>query len=174
MKEAKFRNTLFYIVFNSVLFLLPVTMHAKEPARVVAGWLESVRIEQQKFKVKAKLDTGAKTSSINAKNIQPFEKNGAAWVKFTLVLTDNKDQKHTLNLEYPSTRNTVVKNHDGQHDNRYVVNLDICFNGDTFNTEFTLADRTEYLYDILLGREFLKQIVIIDPRQIFLTTPNCG
>ena len=146
---------------------------AKDPARVIAGWVEKVRINGHDFEVKAKLDTGARTSSIHAKDIKSFKKDGVRWVKFTLVLTDNKDNKHEIPIEKPRSRRTNIKNHDGEHDKRHVVDFEICFNGRTYTTEFTLADRREYIYDVLLGRQFLKKTAIVDPKQIFLTTAKC-
>tara|TARA_R110002049_G_scaffold182041_2_gene349607 strand:- start:33674 stop:34228 length:555 start_codon:yes stop_codon:yes gene_type:complete len=146
---------------------------SKEPAHVIAGWVEKVRIENQKYDIKAKLDTGAKTSSIYAINVEPFKKNGKRWARFTLVLTDSKGKEHKLDLERPRSRKANIKNHDGNHDTRYVVDLNICFNGRKFVTEFTLADRSEYIYGVLLGRQFLKRVAIIDPEKTFLTLSSC-
>jgi hypothetical protein len=146
---------------------------SKQPARVIAGWVENVRIENQSYDIKAKLDTGAKTSSIYAIDIKPFKKDGKRWVKFTLLLVDSRDKEHKLDLEKPRLRKANIKNHDGVHDQRYVVNLDLCFNGRKFVTEFTLADRSEYIYGLLLGRQFLKKAAIIDPANTFLTLSSC-
>ena len=146
---------------------------AKEPAKVITGWVEKIRLKDHDFEIKAKLDTGARTSSMNAKNIKSFKKNDQRWVQFTLVLMDNKDNMHEIQVEKPRSRRTKIKNHDGEHDKRHVVNFEICFNGKTYTTEFTLADRSEYIYDVLLGRQFLKNIVVIDPSKVFLTTAEC-
>lgn len=146
---------------------------AKDPARIIAGWVEKVRIEHKDFVVKAKLDTGAKTSSISAKDIKSFTKNGEKWVRFTLILTDADDIHHTIKMEKPRSRRTNIKNHDGNHDERYTVDLDMCFNGHVVPTEFTLANRSEYIYDVLLGRRFLKMFAIVDPKRIFLTSDHC-
>ncbi len=160
------------ILFFS-LFIYSSTSYSKDPARVIAGWVEKVRIENQPYDIKAKLDTGAKTSSIYATNIQPFKKDGKRWVKFTLLLTDSRGKKYQLDLEKPRSRKANIKNHDGNHDQRYVVDLDLCFNGRKFVTEFTLADRSEYIYDVLLGRQFIKNAAIIDADKIFLTLASC-
>lgn len=160
------------ISFIILSFYAPISF-GKQPARVIAGWVEKVRIENQDFDLKAKLDTGAKTSSIYATNIKPFKKDGKRWAKFTLLLIDSRGNEHEIDLEKPRSRKANVKNHDGNHDSRYVVELDVCFNGRKFVTEFTLADRSEYIYGILLGRQFLKRAAIIDPNKTFLTTPSC-
>ncbi len=148
-------------------------LYSKDPATIISGWVEKIRIENQDFEIKAKLDTGAKTSSIHAIDIKTFKRDGDKWVKFTLELTDSRDKKHTLKLEKPRSRRINIKNHDGEHDKRIAVDLQICFNGDIYTTEFTLADRTEYIYDVLLGRQFLKKIAIVDPNRTFLTLAIC-
>ena len=162
-----------YVVVLFCVFAFASVVIAKQPARVIAGWVENVTIELQSFKVKAKLDTGAKTSSIHALNIESFKKDGERWVRFDLPLRDKHDNEHRLTLEKPRARKTNIKNHDGEHDKRYVVELEVCFNGNRHLTEFTLADRSEYIYNILLGRTFLQKVAIIDPNNTFLTLGEC-
>ncbi len=161
------------IILIIFLCIYSSSSFSKEPARVIAGWVEKVRIENQAYDIKAKLDTGAKTSSIHAINIKPFKKDGKRWAKFTLLIKDSKGNQHELDLEKPRSRKANIKNHDGKHDPRYVVDLALCFNGRKFITEFTLADRSEYIYDVLLGRQFLKRAAIIDPDNTFLTLSAC-
>jgi len=145
----------------------------KEPARVIAGWVENVAIENQDFEVKAKLDTGAMTSSIHALNIKSFKKNDTHWVRFDLPLMDKHGDLHQMTFEKPRARKVTIKNHDGKHDNRYVVELDICFNGRHYSAQFTLVDRGQFNYNVLLGRRFLSKVAIIDPLNSFLTTAVC-
>lgn len=147
--------------------------YGKDPAKVIAGWVEKVQIENLSYDIKAKLDTGAKTSSIHASDIEPFKKEGKRWVKFTLHLTDSYGNSHKVILEKPRLRKASIKNNDGDHDLRYVVNLNLCFNGRNYLAEFTLADRSEYIYSILLGRRFLKRVAVIDPDETFLTLAEC-
>ena len=169
------KRTKIYIVATLIILFIayPLISHSKDPAKVIAGWVEKVRIENQPYDIKAKLDTGAKTSSIHAINVEPFKKDGKRWAKFTLLLTDSRGNKHKLDMETPRVRKANIKNYDGVHDQRYVVDLDICFNGRKYLTEFTLADRSEYIYDVLLGRQFLKKVAIIDPNSTFLTLATC-
>ena len=162
------------VVLFIVICLSPNINYAKDPAKIIVGWVEKVKVENIDAAFKAKLDTGARTSSIYATDIKGFKKDGKRWVKFTLQLTDSKNNKHQLALERPRSRKTNIKNHDGEHDKRYVVDLQICFNKQLYLTEFTLADRNEYIYDILLGRHFLKKIAVIDPAKTFLTQARCN
>lgn len=142
---------------------------SKTPAKVIAGWVEKISVEKQDTLIKAKLDTGAKTSSIYATNIEFFKKDNDNWVRFNLVLKDILNKTHTLTLEKPQVRRVKIKNHDGVYDRRAVVMLGLCFDGRYIEAEFTLADRKEYLYGVLLGRDFLKGRVIVDSDQTFLT-----
>lgn len=171
-------KTLQLIPYISIIALMLLTVYSnsawsKDPARIIAGWVEKVRIDDLDFDIKAKLDTGARTSSINARNIKSFKKDGERWVRFTLVLKDSKDKEYEIEMEKPRSRRTNIKNHDGEHDKRHVVDFEVCFNNRIYTTEFTLADRREYIYDVLIGRQFLKKTAIIDPKKIFLTTTKC-
>jgi len=151
----------------------PAYGSSRDPGKVIAGWVEKITLGEPPIFLKAKLDTGAKTSSIHAINVEPFVREGERWVKFDLLLRDVDDKQHTLHLEKPRSRRVRIKNNDGEHDPRAVVELEICFDGRKHVTEFTLADRSEYIYDALLGREFLQGIAVVDPESTFLTQANC-
>lgn len=156
-----------------LLATAPVHGSSSDPGKVIAGWVEKISLGGQPLTLKAKLDTGAKTSSIHAINIEPFMHEGKRWVKFDLLLKDVDDEQHTLHMEKPRSRRVRIKNNDGEHDPRSVVELEICFDGRKHLAEFTLADRSEYIYDVLLGREFLQGIAVVDPESTFLTQANC-
>ena len=158
----------------ALLLAAPLSQGSSEdPGKVIAGWIEKISLVEPSLTLKAKLDTGAKTSSIHAINVEQFKRDNARWVRFDLVLQDVNDKPHTLHMEKPKARRVRIKNNDGDHDRRSVVELEICFDGRRHVTEFTLADRSEYLYDVLLGREFLRGIAVIDPEYTFLTQANC-
>lgn len=171
LKNVKKTCALFLAI--SYMFSPEIMASRKTPAKVVAGWVEKIVVEKQNFTVKAKLDTGAKTSSIFAQDITLFKKNKKRWVRFTLVLlTDNKVQKK-ITLEKPRARRVKVKEHNGKHDHRPVVDLEICFNGRVYTTEFTLTDRSAFIYPVLLGRAFLSKRAIIDAEKTFRTLATC-
>jgi hypothetical protein len=144
-----------------------------DPGKVIAGWVEKISLGEPPLILKAKLDSGAKTSSIHAINVEPFMRKGERWVKFDLLLRDVDNKQHTLHMEKARARRVRIKNNDGDHDPRSVVELEICFDGRRHLTEFTLADRSEYIYDVLLGREFLQGIAVVDPESTFLTQAHC-
>ena len=157
------------------LLLVSTSAHgnSSDPGKVIAGWVEKISLGEQPVMLKAKLDTGAKTSAIHAANVEAFLRDGEHWVRFDLLLTDVDDKQHTIHMEKPRSRRVRIKDDDGEHDRRSVVELEICFDGRKHVTEFTLAERSEYIYDVLLGREFLQGIAVVDPASTFLTQANC-
>lgn len=148
----------------------------EEPAdnRVLAGWVEKVVLKTGSKAVKAKLDTGAKTSSINAHDIERFERKGDEWVRFTLKYETVDDQARSVELERPVYRNIRIKEHEGENDRRAVVKLDFCFAGHWHKAQFSLVDRSKFVYPVLLGRRFLREATIIDPDATFITEPSCS
>jgi hypothetical protein len=153
-----------------------VTLHSVSRAvadeKVIAGWVERVELRAAKTTLKAKLDTGAATSSISAINVEKFEHDKKHWVRFDLVLGAGPDAA-TLHLERRRVRRVRIKDHDKESGSRPVVELDICFNARLYTVQFTLADRRQFLYPILLGRRFLRKTAVIDPSATFVTQPGC-
>jgi hypothetical protein len=154
------------LLLSSFLVINPGSAEdAKE--RIIAGWLEKVVLSPWQIKLKAKLDTGAKTSSIHAENIQRFERDGKPWVHFDLPKGLEKNAiQHTI--EVPLLREVQIKQHQLPSAIRSVVELGFCINGNFYTTQFTLADRGNFNYPVLLGRRFLKHHVLIDSAAIFM------
>jgi len=144
------------------------------PGKVIAGWVEKISIGSPLTLLKAKLDTGAKTSSIHAENVNVFRKDGKRWVRFDLAFEDEKGARQLQTLERLRTRKVRIKNHDGEHDRRSIVSLEFCFDGRPHSSEFTLADRSQFIYPVLLGRQFLKDVAVVDASETFLTQAACG
>jgi hypothetical protein len=136
---------------------------------VVLGWLESFYLPGERMV--AKLDTGAKTSSVHAKNIEVMEKDGIPWVSFTIP-SKNKAYPGVY-LERPLLRETRVKEHIGKSKPRYVVGLDFCLGGKLYTAEFTLADRDNFNYRVILGRSMLQGNIIVDPAKKFTGGYTC-
>ena len=131
--------------------------------------------------MKARLDTGAKTSSLHAVNVEPFEKDGEEWVRFDLPLDDHLDPESeenagvVLELERPVTRTVLIKRKGAESQRRYVVKMDFCIAGKTHETQFSLTDRGHFSYPALLGRRFMKDDnVLIDSSDSFLAEKECG
>jgi hypothetical protein len=147
------------------LFLASVDAVAEDAREIVVmGWLEGVFLKPWNLRLTAKLDTGAKTSSLNAENIQRFQREGSEWVRFAV---SDDDDTAPLIIERPLARTVYIKEHRKDASRREVVTLDICKNGRTYATEFTLVDRSNFNYPVLLGRSFLKSVALVDASQTF-------
>lgn len=134
---------------------------------VVVGEVEWVYVHELSQSFKTRIDSGANTSSISASNIQPFERDGKNWVRFTV---DHRDIEKTEVIEAPVVRKVRIKQaSNSESQRRLVVSLNINLGEKlTENAEFTLADRSRMTYPILLGREFLQDITLIDVGEKFL------
>lgn len=160
-----------------IIAVAPDTVHAGKKdkdmdaaGKVIAGWIEKVRIlDIRDEPIKAKLDSGANTSSIHAIDVKQFERDGDDWVRFTFVDKDGAKKE----LERPIVRGVKIKDLGGDADRRPVIELDMCFDGRVHKTQFTLSDRSGFNYRILLGRRFMKGVAVIDPDETYLTKDHC-
>jgi hypothetical protein len=143
------------------------TAQADLPDRI--GWVEMVRINPGKMLFVAKLDTGSKSASINAHNIEYFEKDGQPWVRFDVI----NRLKRSMTLELPQVRAVTIKEHEGEKNQRPVVMLGICMGKTYAETPVSLVDRTGFLYPLLVGRNYLGGQFAIDPARKFTASPMC-
>lgn len=148
--------------------------HAADENKQIAGWVERIRMLPEQTLTLAKLDTGAKTSSIHAEEIERFERGGQPWVRYTLVLKASKTLTHRVPRESPIVRRVYIKDHDRQSDARPVVELEFCMDGRRHSARFSLVDRGAFLYSVLLGREFLAGSFVVDPEATYLTGFACS
>lgn len=133
--------------------------------KLVMGWLESVFVLPGNVRVTAKLDTGAKTSSLHASNVEHFKRSGIEWVRFNFVPDKGAEP---IRMERPLIRTAIIKERQAHSSERDVVRLEICKNGKNYETEFTLYDRSNFNYPILLGRSFLQDVALVDASETFL------
>ncbi len=153
-----------FITLSIVLMLSP-DVFAKE----VIGWVENVGVSSSNAIVKAKIDTGADSSSLHCECITPYERDGEQWVRFTI--TDINDQ--SVSYEKKILRRTKVKRHFGEVQERIVVRMGICIGDQYGETDVSLVDRSGFNYSLLIGRKYLKDKFIVDPGETFLSSPQC-
>jgi hypothetical protein len=134
---------------------------------LLVGRVEYVSILPQELKLKAKIDTGAKTSSLHAQDLTSFERDGKAWVRFAML--DPKANKK-IYIERPVIRKTKVKQQSTDLQLRPTVSMSISFGPMEEQVDFTLADRTGYLYQVLIGRNFLRDRAVVDVSRTFITS----
>ena len=136
------------------------------------GYVEWVVMQDTSLRLKARLDTGAKTSSLHAVNVEPFEKDGAEWVSFQIPLGDHEDV--ILEFERPVERTVLIKRKGAPSQKRYVVMMDFCIAGTTHTTQFSLTDRGKFSYPALLGRRFMRDDnILIDSADAFMAEKEC-
>lgn len=160
-------------MLHKLLACLLFSMHcafAQQQAPTRFGWIEPILIVNDEVQLKAKLDSGAKTSSLDANDIQYFDWNGKRWVRFSI---NDPITQTPITLERPRVRDVTIKRHNSRHQIRPVVLMKICLGPFTREVEINLIDRSEFLYPMLLGRSALESIAVIDPGSTLLSTPTC-
>lgn len=151
------------------VLLISLTNVNSVNAKEVVGWVEKVKIYPGELVVKAKIDSGAKTSSLNCKCYNFFKRNGKEWVKFTVV----NYKGEATELEQPIVRIAKIKRHYGEMQERPVVKLGLCLANTYKETEFTLIDRSGLNYQALVGRQYLEEDFLIDPGETFTRRATC-
>lgn len=136
----------------------------------VIGWVEKVKIHPGKLKLKARVDTGAKSSSINAPSYEIFYKNKQKWVRFEI--SDKKGKKQTT-IEKEVYKTSKIKRKGMKPEERYVIKLGICLGNTYKETEVNLVDRSNFNYPILIGRRFLENDFLVDSSITKTKKPNC-
>jgi ribosomal protein S6--L-glutamate ligase len=117
--------------------------------------------------IKARVDSGAKTSSLHAINIAPFIKNDSNWVKFDINPIQNNN-KTVIHCEAPLVDKRIVKSSSGYREQRYVIQTLLKIGDDTWPIEMTLTNRDSMGFRMLLGREAMSGRVLVDPEQKYL------
>lgn len=152
-----------------LLFLLPVLgVTAQAAGKTVYGLNEYAHIGELNEVLAAKLDTGAKTASLSARDIKRFKRDGETWVRFYLA-TDTADSQP---IEKPLARISKIKRRHGDYDPdegkaytaRPVIELDVCMGRIRRTIEVNLTDRSAFQYPLLIGSDALKRFgALVDP-----------
>jgi hypothetical protein len=138
------------------------------------GWIEKATIEPWGTEVKAKLDTGALTSSMHAENIEQYDNGGESWVRFTVEVEDEASGETVeQRFERPLFRELTVRGAGGKED-RSVVLMEICIGQDIYEEQFSLEDRDDMLYPLLLGRRTIQGLGPVDVTKTFTREPKCS
>lgn len=132
--------------------------------KTVLGQAEWTYVTAAKENFKTRIDTGAATSSINAIDIQRFERDGEKWVRFNI--SHHKDsQKKMIEAKIVRIVKIIQSGQPDENTERPVVRLHIRIGDISNQTEFTLTDRLHMTYPVLIGRSFMKDVVLVDVSQ---------
>jgi len=133
------------------------------------GWVEVACIQPTQQALRARLDSGAKTSSLSAQNITYRAQNGEQWVDFDVLDKTGVVHKYSKAV----FRKATIKEHRGEKNSRPVVLLTIQIGNIVQSTEVNLVDRTGLNYPLLLGRRFLADRVMVDSGRSFIQKISC-
>ncbi|MDD9178096.1 MULTISPECIES: putative ATP-dependent zinc protease [Aliivibrio] len=144
----------------------PVATNLKTAdGKLILGEEEWMYIKAINHNAKARIDTGATTSSISAIDIEMFERDGKDWVKFKLAHND----KETKEFESPVVRIvTIRQSSTEERTDRPVIDAWVQIGDLKTKTEFTLNDRTHMTFPVLLGRTFFRDVAVVDVSKKFV------
>jgi len=143
---------------------------SRENLRV--GWREWVRLPELRVDaIKAKIDTGARTSALHAYRIEPFRREGELWVRFEIHPVQRSDAGRVI-CEARAVDERQVRNSGGQVEQRYVIETVLSLGNTSWSIELALTNRDPMGFRMLLGRTALKRRVMIEPGRSFLLGPT--
>ena len=117
--------------------------------------------------IKAKIDTGARTSALHAFEISEFERDGEPWVRFKVKpWQDSQEDARVVECRIHDRR--AVRSSSGHKQNRIVVKLRLILAGREVVAEVTLSNRDKMGFRMLIGREALRRGFVVDPARSFL------
>lgn len=135
---------------------------------MTVGWREWVGLPDLGVEhIKAKLDTGARSSALHAFDLVEFERDGEAWVRFSIhPWQKSAEESHVVELPVHDRR--TIRSSNGHVQQRYVVQLNLRLLDQTFPVEMTLARRDSMGFRLLIGREALRPNFVVDSGRSYL------
>ncbi len=145
-------------------------MRRAKPAKAVVGWREWVALPDLGIEaIKAKIDTGARTSALHAFRIKRFRRGGERFLRFYVHPIQRRKSPEVL-CEAPLIDERVVISSNGEQEHRYVVRTQLRVGKDEWPIEITLTNRDEMSFRMLLGRQALRPHIVVDPGRSFTLT----
>ncbi len=147
---------------------MPFVSAPRRPERPVLGWREWVALgDWDVSHLKAKVDTGARTSSLHAFDLEWFQQGEAPWVRFVIhPWQRSTDDAVVAKAPVVSTRD--VRSSSGAIDRRPVVRTTLVIGGHSVDSEITLTRRDEMGFRMLVGREAIRNRFLVDPGVSYL------
>lgn len=134
----------------------------------IIGWREWANIPDLGIeRVKAKIDTGARTSALHAMHLQTFKHQGETFVRFRVHPTQRRRRPEIL-CEAKLKDIRSVKNSGGQTEERYVIETTITIGKHDFTVEINLTNRAPMGFRMLLGRTALHRRFLVNPGASYL------
>ncbi|NMY74555.1 MULTISPECIES: ATP-dependent zinc protease [Pseudomonas] len=160
-----------------LLSVLALPVMAAEPT--LYGRYEYIKLPEIGETLQAKMDTGALTASLSAKNIETFTRDGEPWVRFQLATKGASDKVY----EHKVARISKIKSRADEDDDkeepasakRPVVDLEMCLGNVKRTVEVNLTDRSSFNYPLLIGAKALREFgAAVNPaRRYTADKPEC-
>ena len=132
------------------------------------GWREWVSLPDLGLpEIKAKIDTGARTSCLHAFSVEPFIKDGKQWVRFG-IHPHQDDTETEVFSEAEVIDKRMISDSGGHKEERYVIATEVELANQRWPIEITLTNRDTMLFRMLLGRTAMANRIIVDPGKSFL------
>lgn len=145
----------------------PAPKSRKKSPPLMAGWREYVRLPGLKAgPIIAKLDTGARSASLHAENIEIYERDGKSHVRFDVPADATRSRARRCELPLHGSKR--VKNTGGVAETRLVVETEIALGPERWLAQVTLSDRTDMGVPMLLGRSTIRGRFLVNPARSFL------
>ncbi len=135
----------------------------RKPPKIQIGWQEWCALPKLHLPaIKTKIDTGAKTSALHAWDIHLYHKQGVRYVHFIVHPLQN-DLRLTRKCSAPVVDERTIMNSAGHKELRYVIRTPIVLGDCSWEIEISLTNRDSMTFRMLLGRDALKGMTLINP-----------
>lgn len=139
--------------------------------KLEVGWREWLGLPELGLPaIKAKIDTGARTSALHAWHVEPYTDGGAPWVRFRMHPLQ-RDNELSIVCDAPVHDHRMVSDSGGHREMRYVIETPLRLAEREWRIEVTLTDRDTMLFRMLLGRQAMRGLRVL-PDASFLTQPS--
>lgn len=134
---------------------------------LVVGWRELISLPELGLSgIPAKIDTGARTSSLHAKVLEDFVRGGERFLRFAV---DWGGVRHSCEAVHVDVRGITSSN--GEQQERFVIKTPLTIGNLTFRAEISLADRSQMQFPMLIGRTALRRRLVVDSGHSWLQSP---
>lgn len=146
-------------------FLSPEDFKRHHIPKLIIGWQEWIQLPKLHLPaIKCKIDTGAKTAALHADNIEVFSRQGERFVHFT-VHPLQKNTKIAVSCSAKVIDERTITSSTGGKEHRYIIKTPITLGHLKWEIELSLSNRDSMTFRMLLGRDALRYLFIIDPQK---------